>query len=153
MPRCPSPLLALALALCSSQALAQAQPACDPAKAINASKEGMPLLKALVESMGIKGLASDRCRSMAAVLRMATSAKFTAGSPLKTGTGPETAQVTAEIVQLRQNADAARELDALAAQPQTTERAMLEAALFHQHGAYTARDARIAQARQLAGVQ
>ena len=151
MPRCPSPLLVLAIALCSLQA--QAQPACDPAKSISASKEGMPLLKAIVESIGIKGLASDRCRSMTTVLRMATSAKFTAGSPLKTGTGPEPAQVSTEIAQTRQNAEAARELDALAAQPQTSERAMLEAALFHQHGAYTARDARIAQARQLAGVQ
>lgn len=151
MPRYPSPLLTLAIVLCPVSALAD--PPCDPAKAINASKEAMPLWQALAQSAGIKALAPNPCRSMVAVLRMATSAKFTGGSQLKTGTGPDPAQATQEIAQLRQNPEAARELEALVAQPQTPERAMLEAALFHQHGAYTARDARIVQARQLAGVQ
>ncbi|WP_291143374.1 hypothetical protein [Hydrogenophaga sp.] len=124
---------------------------CDPARQISVTHEGQPLWKALLESVGIKALQPDKCRSMIAVLKMATSARVHGGSQLKTSTGVDAAQAAQEESQLRADAAVAAELASISALPDPLERTMREAALFHGKGAYSARDLRLVKARELAG--
>lgn len=142
-------LLICALALGAQSALAT--PPCDPTREINASKEGQSLVSAMLESAGWPFMSSSNCRSILAVLRMATSSKMTGGSQLKTGSGPDPAAAQAEIDGLRGNGDFGSEYQSLSTLPPGSQRLMLEAALFHRHGAYTARDLRIEQARAQGG--